>query len=96
MASKVRPAARIFSRSDSGSIVPSSPSVTATRRRIDHGEGLGAGPLEQDRALALVAGERGAVETWRPLSGVVEVDHEAVDETVGGGDLKVAAEILGH
>ena len=66
------------------------------QEKIDHGEGFGACPLEQDRALALVAGERGAVEAWRPLSGVVEVNHDAVSESVGGGDLKVAAEILGH
>src|SRR4029079_19026402 len=66
------------------------------KEKIDHGEGFGAGPLEQDRTLALVAGERGAVEARRPLTRIVEVDHEAIDETLVGVDLKVAAEILVH
>ena len=63
---------------------------------IDHGEGLGAGALQQDLAVALVARQRGAVEARRPLAGIVEEHHDAVDQTVGGGDLQVAAEVLGH
>src|SRR5262249_46491471 len=35
-------------------------------------------------------------EARRPLTGIVEIDHEAVDETVGGRDLQIAGEILGH
>ena len=89
MASKVRPEARIFSRRVSGSIVPSlvlgrpRPGRDRPRRRPRRGRArAGSRPPRSSRATA-ARSSRG-----RPLAGVVEKDHDAIDQAVGGGDLR--------
>jgi hypothetical protein len=86
MAAKVRPEARIFSRKDRGSIVPSSSSLQAFDART----------FQQDPGLPLAARHCRVLEPVGPLPRLVEPDHHPVDQTICGSDLEVAAEILGH
>ena len=75
---------------------PSSSSVTATRKGSTTVKASARARSSRISPARLSRATAARSSRVRPLAGIVEEHHDAVDQAVGGGDLQVAAEILGH